>query len=357
MFIGYIKLILAMSWYQLLYDITLFNVIVDVGNYPILYIASFVEIIGGIGASFMSNWIAFVLFYVVIFEKSFDILKNYIYIILSTVIIWLPMVIIYSIGALPQGSNPRLVTLERLSLFYYIKLSSIALNFFLIGCIVYKNYQVRSKNTTKTPAEIAINTLCRRVMYYPILQTLSRSGYAWYESQYGFDFRVSQAEHNGERYTALMYSAIITPTVSFGYLIIFLYIEPNAYNSFKEIFCGIKAVDNNNNENENENENELNNEGFSESQSERIYNSASESFFSWDNFRSSTASISKKPSDYDNRSESEIFDIIDQSQLNQQSSVIIELNNNINRQEMPNNINTITTNIIHDVLDIDVNIK
>ena len=185
-------------------------------------------------------------------------------------------------------------------------------------------------------------------MYYPILQTISRSGYAWYESQYGFDFRVSQAEHDGERYTALMYSAIITPTVSFGYLIIFLYIEPNAYNSFKEIFCGIKAANNNDN---NENENELNNEGFSESQSERIYNSATESFFSWDNFRSSK----NIPSDYDNRTESEIFAAIDQSQLNQQLSVDIELNNNINRQELPNNVNTITTNIIHDVLDIDVN--
>ena len=97
MFIGYIKLILAMSWYQLLYDITLFNVIVDVGNYPILYIASFVEIIGGIGASFMSNWIAFILFYVVVFEKVFDIVNNYMYIILSTFIIWLPIVVVFSV--------------------------------------------------------------------------------------------------------------------------------------------------------------------------------------------------------------------------------------------------------------------
>ena len=355
--IGYIKLILAMSWYQLLYDISLFNAASDIGNFPVLFSVQLFQFMGGIGSSIMSNWIAFVLFYVVIFEKSFDILKNYMYIILSTVIIWLPMVIIYSIGALPdEDSSIYLVHLARRSLYYYARLISISFNFVMIACILYRNYRIRSKSTTKTPAEIAINTLCRRVMYYPILQTISRSGYAWYESQYGFDFRVSQAEHNGERYTALMYSAIITPTVSFGYLIIFLYIEPNAYNSFKEIFCGIKAVDNNNNENENENENELNNEGFSESQSERIYNSASESFFSWDNFRSSTASISKKPSDYDNRSESEIFAIIDQSQLNQQSA-IIELNNNINRQEMPNNINTITTNIIHDVLDIDVNIK
>jgi len=329
MFIGYIKLILAMSWYQLLYDITLFNVIVDVGNYPILYIASFVEIIGGIGASFMSNWIAFVLFYVVIFEKSFDILKNYMYIILSTVIIWLPMVIIYSIGAVPQGSNPRLVTLERLSLFYYIKLSSIALNFFLIGCIVYKNYQVRSKNTTKTPAEIAINTLCRRVMYYPILQTVSCSGYAWYENQYGFDFSVSQAQHDPQRYGLLIYSAIIITTISVDYLILFLYIEPHAYRIFKKIFCGIDTPEKKEEENDADNRStnskvyESNNGSQSQRQSNaRIDHTErgdsmlqygnNSSAYSWNEFKLSiTNFFTPQDSVYDNRTEDEIFAVID----------------------------------------------
>jgi hypothetical protein len=325
------------------YDITLFTVIVDVGNYPIVYLSTVVEIIGGIGASFMSNWIAFVLFYVVIFEKSFDILKNYMYIVLSTVIIWLPMVIIYSIGALPQGSNPRLVTLERLSLFYYIKLSSIALNFFLIGCIVYKNYQVRSKNTTKTPAEIAINTLCRRVMYYPILQSIGRSGYAWYEFQYGFNFSVSQAQHDPERYGLLIYSAIITPTISIGYLMIFLYIEPHAYKIFKKIFCGIdtpeKGSDNqsisssidgsvlsniyNSSHNSNNDtiksslqERQSNVEMMRnlERQSAYLYDNTRDSHFSWDAFRTSIANFFViDDDDYDNRTESEIFDAINES--------------------------------------------
>jgi hypothetical protein len=331
MFIGYIKLILAMSWYQLLYDITLFNVIVDVGNYPILYIAAFVEIIGGIGASFMSNWIAFVLFYVVVFEKSFDILKNYMYIILSTVIIWLPMVIIYSIGALPQGSNPGLVTLERLSLFYYVKLSSIALNFILIGCILYKNYQVRSKSTTKTPAEIAINTLCRRVMYYPILQTVSCSGYAWYEFQYGFDFSVSQAEHDPERYGLLIYSAIIITTISVGYLILFLYIEPHAYRIFKKIYCGIDTPEKKKEEEDdadslstNSKVYESNNWSQSQPQSNaRIdhterrdsmfqYPGNNSSIYSWNEFKLSiTNFFTPQDGVHDNRTEDEIFAVID----------------------------------------------
>jgi len=329
-----------MSWYQLVYDITLFTVIVDVGNYPIVYLSTVVEIIGGIGASFMSNWIAFVLFYVVVYKKSFDVMMNYIYIILSTVIIWIPIVVIYSIGALPEGSNPHLVTFVHLTLYYYARLVSIALNFIMIGFIVYKNYQVRSKSTTKTPAEIAINTLCRRVMYYPILQTISRSGYAWYEFQYGFDFRVTEAEHDPERYGLLIYSAIIAPTVSISYLILFLYIEPHAYKIFKKVFCGIDTTEKKEEDHDDDDykstTSRMDESNRASNQSEidilerrlqrsNVYNNSTEmenSFyqygsttitrFVWNDFRSSITNFFNLQDDiYDNRTEDEIFAVID----------------------------------------------
>ena len=366
-----------MSWYQLIYDMTLFNSAIDVGNYPILYISYLGQFSGGIGSSIMSNWIAFILFYVVIFEKSFDIIRNYSFIVLSSVIISIPTVIVYSIGALPEGSNPFYVDIAGLYLYFYTRVISIALNFIMIGCIVYKNYRVRSKNTTKTPAEIAINTLCRRVMYYPILQTISRSGYAWYESQYGFDFRVTEAEHNQSRYAALMFTAIITPTVSVGYLILFLTIEPNAYDCFKEIFCcsgsssssktqhnnynNNTTTTNNNDNNNNKSQNdslatssnfdsatattnntsdpsdmsELNNSnGIRESiisENNRLtdyrYNSESSMYrYSWNVFKSSITNffIPTDEIDYDNRTEDEIFAII-----NERQSSIIQLNGSI----------------------------
>ena len=329
-----------MSWYQLVYDITLFTVIVDVGNYPIVYISTVVEIIGGIGASFMSNWIAFVLFYVVVYKKSFDVMKSYMYIILSTVIIWIPIVVVYSIGALPEGSNSHLVTFVHLTLYYYARLVSIALNFIMIGCILYKNYRVRSKNTTKTPAEIAINTLCRRVMYYPILQTISRSGYAWYEFQYGFDFRVTEAEHDPERYGLLIYSAIIAPTVSISYLILFLYIEPNAYTIFKKVFCGIDTTEKKEEDHDDDdyksttsrmdesnrasNQSEIdilerrlqrsnvNNNSTEMENSFYQYGSTTITRFVWNDFRSSITNFLNLQDDiYDNRTEDEIFAVID----------------------------------------------
>lgn len=68
-------------------------------------------------------------------------------------------------------------------------------------------------------------------------QAISRSGFAWYEFQYGYDFNVSNCTGNSGCYTALIYATIITPTVSFGYLGLFLRIEPHAYEKFRELFC------------------------------------------------------------------------------------------------------------------------
>lgn len=69
------------------------------------------------------------------------------------------------------------------------------------------------------------------------LQAISRSGFAWYELQYGYDFEVSNCTGDEACYAALIYSVIITPTVSFGYLALFLKIEPHAYTKFRELFC------------------------------------------------------------------------------------------------------------------------
>lgn len=67
-------------------------------------------------------------------------------------------------------------------------------------------------------------------------QAISRSGFAYYELTYGYQFDVSNCTGDSACYAALLYATIITPTVSFGYLALFLKIEPHAYNKFRELF-------------------------------------------------------------------------------------------------------------------------
>jgi len=82
-----------------------------------------------------------------------------------------------------------------------------------------------------------IATLMTIIAATTLLQAISRSGFAWYELQYGYDFEVSNCTGDEACYAALIYSVIITPTVSFGYLALFLKIEPHAYTKFRELFC------------------------------------------------------------------------------------------------------------------------
>lgn len=172
---GYIKLILTMTWFQFIYDITFFNGTIDVGEYYLIYVANIGQLIGGIGSSLISNWIAYVVLYVVYYKKSIDIMRNYKFMLASSLIPGVITAIVYSCGAVPQGHSQHLQDVANLGLYYYTRLVSIFVNFLMFGLASYFNHQIRSKGLGKTPAEQAINTLCRRLMYYPLLQVSARA--------------------------------------------------------------------------------------------------------------------------------------------------------------------------------------
>ncbi len=67
-------LILTMPWYQLIYDLSYFNHDVDVGNYPVKYLAFMGQMIAGIGSSIISNWIAFAVFFILKIFQYYQVL-------------------------------------------------------------------------------------------------------------------------------------------------------------------------------------------------------------------------------------------------------------------------------------------
>jgi hypothetical protein len=180
---GYIKLILTMTWFQFIYDVSFFNGTIDVGEYWIGYVANMFQLVGGLGSSLISNWIAYVVLYVVYNKRSIDILRNYKYMLASAVIPAFATAIVYSIGTIPRGNSEHLENIANLGMYYYIRLISIFLNFAMFGMASYFNHLIRSKGLGKSPSEQAINTLCRRLMYYPLLQVrLSSTVYQYVRS-------------------------------------------------------------------------------------------------------------------------------------------------------------------------------
>ena len=159
-----------MTWLQLMYDLAFFNAAVDCHYFPIKFAANAMQAIGGVGSCLISNWIAYVVLYVVWHKKSIDIGETFPYMLGSSLFVAFTVLIVLSIGSLPENAHPFLVKIALAYMYYNIRLVSIVLNFVMFGMTAYCNYLIRSKGADKTPAEMAINTLCTRLMYYPLVQ-------------------------------------------------------------------------------------------------------------------------------------------------------------------------------------------
>jgi hypothetical protein len=233
---GHILLISTMSWFQLLYDVSFFNAVIHVGNDGIYAAANVAQEVGGISSSLISNFIALISLYVVKNTKSIDVSRYYPFIVVSVLIPSAVDAAMYIISYTDGYGHLR--EISTMYVYYYIRLASIAVNFVVSFQTAWQISKIsnRTGNGQRTIHEKAIRTLSMRLIYYPIIQAVSRSGSAWYEMQYKFDFdpteRVSRTQ-----FVAQCFMALLTPSASYGYLVIFLLMQPNAWECLMATLC------------------------------------------------------------------------------------------------------------------------
>lgn len=224
-----ISLLSFMTNSQLISTFVLFFVNVYCGYYW-MNIAFFVRITCEISGSLISNWISFIAFYIIYYNKSIDMnskLLSFMY--FTSFFPGLLTGIVFLIASIPQSqTNIELQKIAIEELYFYIKLFSIIINFSFAYLIISKIYQMNSKNHQKSLEEMAIQVFSYRIFLYPIVQSLSRLGPAWYQKAYGYEYDdaddVSQTQ-----YDCLLMVAILTPLANIGYLVIFLLQQPNAW--------------------------------------------------------------------------------------------------------------------------------
>jgi len=73
------------------------------------------QMIGGIGSSIITNWITFVVFYIVVYLKSFNVIKYYNKIVTSSVAFLLPTLVLHAIADIPENAHPRLLVVVHFS--------------------------------------------------------------------------------------------------------------------------------------------------------------------------------------------------------------------------------------------------
>lgn len=231
---GHVYLVYLMSVYQLLYDITFFFSEVPV-RYYISVTANLFQATCGVASSFVSNWIAFIAMYIVWYRRKVDVFANLKIIHITSFLPGFASALIYLVASVPKSkASEDLVNISIVYIYNNLRLFSIFLNFVFVLMILVRIY--RFNGNPSSPQEIAIRTLARRMIYYPIIQAIGRSGYSWYEYAYGTNFGDEKVDT--VEYSSMILAAIVTPAVSVGYMIIFLIMQPNAYKHFKAlIFC------------------------------------------------------------------------------------------------------------------------
>lgn len=211
---GFILLILAMSWAQLVYDASFYPQYAKQPTYiGTNTLVQMMQLTGGVFVSLYSNFLILVVLYIIWYKRSYDIIKNFLRISTIFGMFWLFNVIVFMIGQF----DPKyfyLTILVHLYIYTYFRLISIALNFIACGLAYLYVYRARIRGENQTIQDQAICALVNRISAYPIIQAISRSGLTAYEFVYQLRFNppiVTRKQFIGQ-----MYFAIATPAASIG---------------------------------------------------------------------------------------------------------------------------------------------
>lgn len=230
---GHVRLLYLMTIYQLFYDGSIFFSDIDVGYYLSAF-ANVLQLFGGTAGAITSNWIAFVAMYIVWNLQTFDIFRNMPWIHVTCLVPALVTCLLYFFATVPRSHENDTLRYDTVVYVYNnIRLLSIFLNFIFVLATAGKIYR---SARTKYPQDVAIRTLTLRMIYYPVLQAIGRSGYTWYEFAYGP--KTDNDDFSDTQYAAQIFAISITPVVSVGYLVIFLVMQPDAYRHFVNLcYC------------------------------------------------------------------------------------------------------------------------
>jgi hypothetical protein len=197
------------------------------------------QFFGGLSVSIWTNVLAFVILRVVVNMKNTDILKNFHW---FTAIVMVPSVTIGVALLILQlvGRRQQVYYIEEI--YYWARLLSILINFVIHGIVSYRSYQTKmTKWTRRSPQEIAIQILSQRMIYYPLMQALSRVGASWYEAKYGFG--PYPGNTSSRQFGLACVYVGLSPATGVGYLIVFLLMQPFAIDQVRSLLTTGRAID------------------------------------------------------------------------------------------------------------------
>jgi len=197
---------------------------------------------GGLSVSIWTNILALVVLKVVVTYEAFNIRKNFYF--LSAIALVPPLLLcVLNIALYKDHYNTGGQDDNIGQIYSYSRTASILINFVAYGIISVQASKIGGPNVGDgeiSQQQLMINELSRRMIYYPLMQTVSRIGASVYEPVYGYGPYLGNSSQ--DKYIWAIIYAITAPAAGIGYLIIFLMMQPYAYEQFVALLTTCKPV-------------------------------------------------------------------------------------------------------------------
>ena len=221
---GYLRLVVNLTLCQLFYDISI--IMISGTSKANLYTYISLRCISGIATTLWSNVISYVVLYVVITLKAFNVNNNFNMIFTC---IFIPAILIGVILPYAIATNNNNLAYIFEQIYFWIRILSIIINiiFYIILTIILQKYNHNTIHYSNDPIAI----LAFRMKYYPLIQIITRLAASWYETKYGYTYNYLYSYSIIEKFSIILYS-ITFPSAGIGYFLIFLIVTPGAYIHF-----------------------------------------------------------------------------------------------------------------------------
>ena len=196
---------------------------------------------GGVSVALWTNVISCLLFNVVIYRKNLNLLKNFEWIRAIVLIPGLSLAILVAVYMHKYFEiiETTILCLQIASTIFNILITiAVTIKLYYMN-IEHQSTEVTNKNreTTSTSYNTSdinkpIIELTRRIKYYPIVQIVCLFGVIWYF--FGVMLAMFGPSHNGTWGILAWYAyCILSPLTGTAYFIVFLIVQPYAYNHLK----------------------------------------------------------------------------------------------------------------------------
>jgi hypothetical protein len=217
-FSGYLVIVASMTLCQIVYDVSFFFF----PGYRLESIYSVIQIFtsfGGISVAIWTNILSVIVLHISVFHRPIDIWAYYkLFCMLSVVpaTAWAVMIVVIDEDNLMD------------TWYNFARFGFILFNFLVYVVISINLYRLGN-------AEIygPLRELSRRFKYYPICQILTRIPACFYQFTYGYGTEDYSSPKSKSEMTALLFYCLTVPAAGIAYFIVFLWMQPQAYDEFK----------------------------------------------------------------------------------------------------------------------------